>query len=304
MKLISEKRRAIEAEPHLHKVHRGWRGRLHWENLPWLERLFRLLLKCAGLWRRGFANVLGVGVKKQVLSFAHLPEAFDGLRILWISDIHVDPLDGLVERILDLTGSLDYDFCVLGGDYCFGHSMTDKAGEQMKRLAEKLVQRAAVYAILGNHDVYVMGQVLDEAGARVLLNEHVRFEKNGQVVYLIGVDDPHYYCADDLAEAMDGVDAGAFKILLCHSPETYKEAAGAGIDLFLAGHTHGGQVCLSNGFAPVTCTSVPRRYIKGLWHYQGMAGYTSRGAGASGVPVRFNCPGDISLLTLKRADFS
>lgn len=300
MKAISAQRRRVEAEPHRHKVRRGIFSALHWENLPWLEWFCKFFLHCVGLWDRGFGNVLAVGVERQELTFANLGERFDGLRILWISDLHIDPLDGLAELILERTSGLDYDFCVLGGDYCFDHAMTEAAVERMHTLAAGLTGRSAVYAILGNHDEYAMGQMLEAAGVRVLVNEHVRLERDGQTLYLVGVDDPHYYGADDLPAALNGVEAGAFTVLLCHSPEAYRRAAGAGIDLFLAGHTHGGQVCLPNGFAPVTCASVPRRLIKGLWRHEAMTGYTSRGAGASGIAVRFNCPGEITLLTLRK----
>lgn len=301
MKPISEKRRLVEVEQHRHKVRRGLLPGLHWENLPWLEPTLAWVLKRLGLWRRGFSNVLNVGVREQILRLKRLPEAFDGLRILWISDLHIDPLDGLVEHVMKVTAGLDYDFCILGGDYCFDHDITETAVERMNLLAGELVGRTAVYAILGNHDMYAMGQVLEDAGVRVLVNEHVRLDKDGQSLWLVGVDDAHYYEADDLAAAMDGVPGEAFKMLLFHTPEGYMQGAKAGVDLYLAGHTHGGQVCLPNGFAPVTCASIPRRLVKGLWEHEGMVGYTSRGTGASGVAVRFNCPGEIALLTLKKS---
>ncbi len=244
--------------------------------------------------------MLNVQTRQTELELSDLPEAFDGFRLLWITDLHIEPLDGLVERVVGLAEGLDYDVCVLGGDYCFHHHMTEKAAEQMKHLAEKLVPRSDVYAVLGNHDHYAMAQVLDAAGVKVLLNEHVVLEREGQSIALVGVDDCHYYLADDLGEAIDGLPEEMFKILLCHSPEMQKSAAEAGVDLYLAGHTHGGQVCLPNGFAPVTCSTVRRKYIKGPWKYKTMTGYTSHGAGASGVPVRFNCPSEIALLTLKK----
>ena len=299
LKPISDQRRRVEHEGHHHVVRRGWRMWLHWENLPWLEHVFRFLLKSTGLWRRGFNNVLDTRVSRTEVSFANLPPAFDGFRILWISDLHIDPLDGLCEKLCDLVQTLDYDICVLGGDYCFHHVFSATAAERMKQLASVLTARSDVYAILGNHDQYPMAEVLDEAGVRMLINEHLVLERGGDELALIGVDDHHYYGADDLEGAMDGIDAELFKILLCHSPEMLKKGAAAGADFYIAGHTHAGQVCLPNGFAPVTCCSVPRRYIRGLWHYENMKGYTSRGAGASGVAVRFNCPPEVALLTLK-----
>jgi uncharacterized protein len=300
LKAISKQRRRVEAEPHLHRVRRGWRGWLHWENLPWLEPALTAGLKAVGLWNRGQANALAFQVRSAELTAPRLPAAFDGLRLLWISDLHLEPLDGLIDRVLALAAPLTYDLCVLGGDYSFDHVMTDKAGAEMQRLAETLLARSDVYAILGNHDCYAMAERLDATGVQVLINDHALLRRRDQSLALIGVDDCHYYRADDLAGAAAPLAAELFKVLLCHSPEQIEPAAAAGIDVYLAGHTHGGQICLPNGFAPVTCASVPRRYTRGLWRHNGMVGYTSRGAGASGVPVRFNCPGEITLLTFRK----
>ena len=90
-------------------------------------------------------------------------------------------------------------------------------------------------------------------------------------------------------------------ILLSHTPEIYRQAAHADFDLLLCGHTHGGQVCLP-GSIPLTLDSeLPRRFGAGLWQYHTMVGYTSAGAGSSIVAVRFNCPPEITLHTLRRA---
>jgi hypothetical protein len=96
------------------------------------------------------------------------------------------------------------------------------------------------------------------------------------------------------------VEDGAFRIVVCHSPEMYEMAAGAGCSLYLGGHTHGGQVCLPGGVAIVTCATIPRRMLKGRWRWGDMAGYTSRGSGASGVAVRFFCRPEITVVTLRR----
>ncbi len=93
---------------------------------------------------------------------------------------------------------------------------------------------------------------------------------------------------------------GAFGIMISHSAEGYKAAAAAGYSLYLAGHSHGGQVCLPGGVEVVTAATVPRHFLTGSWEYDGMAGYTSRGVGASGVAVRFFCRPEITVITLVR----
>ncbi len=100
---------------------------------------------------------------------------------------------------------------------------------------------------------------------------------------------------DNIEKAVMPIPAGSFSILLSHTPEIYRQAAHANFDLMLSGHTHGGQICLP-GSIPITLESaLPRRMGAGPWQYHDMIGYTSVGAGSSVVPVRLNCPPEITL---------
>ena len=118
---------------------------------------------------------------------------------------------------------------------------------------------------------------------------------------MAGIDDAHYYRVDNIEKVASLVPVGECAILLSHTPEIYRQAAHAGFDLLLAGHTHGGQICLP-GAIPITLDSaLPRRLGSGAWRHAGMAGYTSVGAGSSIVAVRFNCPPEITLHRLRRA---
>lgn len=300
MRPISEKRLSVERQDRKHAVRRGWFWWLRWENLSFMEPVLGGMLKLCRLYGRGFDNVLNVTVTRQDVPLARLPEAFDGFRVLWISDLHADGIDGLLKRVLDLTAGLTWDIAVLGGDFCFDHHLTDLALEHAERLARSLREKGPVYAIFGNHDYTPLAKVLSDCGVTVLLNENAVIERHGQTVRLIGVDDCHYFKADDLDLAMEGVNGDAFTVLLSHSPELYAAAAARGIDLYLSGHTHGGQICLHGGRAVVYSADAPRKCIRGLWRHQAMIGYTSGGAGASGVPVRFNCPGEINVFTLRK----
>ncbi|MGZ5862753.1 MAG: metallophosphoesterase, partial [Methyloceanibacter sp.] len=101
--------------------------------------------------------------------------------------------------------------------------------------------------------------------------------------------------ADNIEKAASAIPDDAFSILISHTPEIYRQAAHAGFNLLLAGHTHGGQICLPGGI-PITLDSVlPRSMGAGAWKHANMIGYTSVGAGSSVVPVRFNCPPEITL---------
>jgi predicted MPP superfamily phosphohydrolase len=89
--------------------------------------------------------------------------------------------------------------------------------------------------------------------------------------------------------------------MICHSPEQYPKVESAGFDLYLTGHTHGGQVCLPGGHILVKGASVPRKILKGKWRYHSMTGYTSRGVGSTSLPVRFFCPPEMTFITLKKS---
>lgn len=300
MRAISEKRKQIERETGRHKVCRGWRGKLHWENLEWIERRVETALKFCGLYRPGFRNLFDFRIEQVELPFPNLPAAFDGLRLLWLSDFHIEPLEGLTEALLERINPLQYDIAILGGDFPFHYDHTDIAVDRARQITRALLARTPVYGILGNHDRYEMGRLLEQWGVRMMVNEYTRLERDGQAICLIGIDDCHYYLSDDLAAASEGTGDDTFRILLSHSPEIIKKTRPFGFDLCISGHTHGGQVCLPGGFPPVTCASIRRRFSKGLWNHHGMTGYTSRGVGASGIPVRFFCPPEITLLTLNR----
>jgi len=302
---ISEIRKQIEAEGRRHRVKRGWRRQLHLENMPWLIRAFDYFLQVSCLKATGLRNALSIQIETTELTLSGLPEAFDAFNILLLTDLHIDGNDCLADRIIGVVDGLNYDLCILGGDYSFGgnyESDLDVAFSRMVKLATFLTKKTRVVGILGNHDRYAMAECLGQCGVDMLINDHVHLDQGTDRLHLVGLDDCHYFEADNIELAEQGIPLDAFKIMLCHSPERYRLATGAGYSLYLAGHTHGGQVCLPGGFALVTCATIPRAFITGAWQYRDMKGYTSRGAGTSSLPVRFFCPPELTLITLRRAD--
>ena len=187
-----------------------------------------------------------------------------------------------------------YDVCVLTGDYrgrTCGPYDTTLAG--MARVCAGL--KRPIYGVLGNHDTICRVPGLEAMGIRMLLNESDVIERGGQRLYLGGIDDAHFYGMHNIEKAASAIPHDAFSILISHTPEVYRQAAHADFNLLLSGHTHGGQICLPGGI-PITLDSVLPRYMgSGAWKYHDMTGYTSVGAGSSVVPVRFNCPPEITL---------
>jgi len=299
---ISPIRQRIESEGHHHIVKRGVRGRFHFENLPALVDVLNWGLTMTRLKSLGIRQALDVRLETVEISLARLPQAWDGLRLLFLSDLHIDGNEPLLERITTCVQALEYDICCLGGDYSFGwNGEFGRAHELMSQIAAHLIRRSPVYGILGNHDAYHMGQCLEQAGVTMLINDAVCLEREGEMLCVVGLDDGHYFAADDIEQAMEAVPPGVCTLLLAHTPELHKKGQAADCDLCLSGHTHGGQLCLPGGLPLVTCASVPRRMIKGAWQSGAMAGYTSRGAGTSSLPVRFFCPPEITLIQLNTA---
>jgi len=202
--------------------------------------------------------------------------------------------------VIELLPRLRYDVCVLTGDFrgkTFGPF--DRTLESVERVRTHL--KDPVYGVLGNHDTIRMVPALEGMGIQMLLNECVIIERDEACIHLAGIDDAHFFRVDNIEKAGDPIPQGAFAVLLSHTPEIYRQAAHAEFDLMLSGHTHGGQICLPRGI-PITLDShLPRRFGAGAWAHQGMAGYTSVGAGSSIVPVRLNCLPEITLHHLECA---
>ena len=271
----------------------------NWYSSPWL---IRNTLRLLGLYRRGLRNATRVQLRQNRITLARLPGSFDGLSILHISDLHVDMNPGAMEAMVRLVEPLSYDLCVLGGDYRGKTSGSFKATlDGLARVRPSL--KDPVYGVLGNHDSIRMMPGLEKLGIRMLMNECETISNGEERIHLAGIDDAHFFRVDNIGKAREAIPHGEFSVLLSHTPEIYRQAASAGFDLLLSGHTHGGQICLP-GSIPITLDSVlPRRMGSGPWAYHSMIGYTSVGVGSSIVPVRFNCPPSITLHTLHRAQY-
>jgi uncharacterized protein len=266
----------------------------HIENWYSVHSVIRTALKLLGLYWRGRQNAEHIQVRHNHVRMNRLPSRFDGLTLLHISDFHVDINEGAMRRLTELLPDLSYDVCVLTGDYrgaTFGPF--DARLEGLARVRSSL--KDPVYGVLGNHDTIRMVPGLEEMGIRMLLNECEPIVRGDQAIYLAGIDDAHYFRVDNIEKAASEIPDSGFSILLSHTPEIYRQAAHAGFDLLVSGHTHGGQICLP-GSIPITLDSVlPRHMGSGPWKHGEMVGYTSTGVGTSVVPVRINCLPEITL---------
>lgn len=270
------------------------------ENWYSVHGLIRHSLRIAGLYERAQRNARTIRLTRNPLPVRGLPRAFEGLRILQLSDLHTDLDARITAAIAERVREADYELCVLTGDYrARTYGPFQAALDGIAAIRHHL--KGPIYAILGNHDTIRLVPGMEAMGIRVLLNESIPIEQDGAVLHLAGIDDAHYYQVQNIHKAAAEIAPDGTSVLLSHTPEVYRQAAHAGFQAMLCGHTHGGQICLPGGYALIWDARCPRRLAAGAWSYADMAGYTSVGSGSSMVNARLNCLPEITVHELRRA---
>lgn len=266
-----------------------------------------------------------IEVNEREASLAGLPQAFDGMRIAQLSDIHLDEFTEpfFLRRVIDRVNQLKPDAIFITGDFvtespvprrysktAFGRSASKFARGAAWQCGEILreLKCRELYAILGNHDLLVGAAQVKEAltanGVKVLRNSFLPVERGGGRLWLAGLDDP--------VEGKPNIDLAIPPsirnvpnepvVLMCHAPDYVdilrSHPAGDSVRLMLSGHTHGGQIRLPL----VGSFHLPnwgRKYIEGWFRFGALQLHVNRGVGTVGVPFRLNCPPEISLITLR-----
>ena len=263
-------------------------------------RGFGLGVSLGGLYGRGRRNALAPVLVELELSFPTLPAAFDGYRILHLSDTHLDALPELATIAGAMLDGIAVDLIALTGDILAKHhAPLHHATAPLGRMLAGVSVRDRRLAVLGNHDPAAMVEALEAEGFEVLLNQSVALERQGDGILITGLDDVHCFYTKAARTALHEADAD-FRIALVHSAEMADYANAAGIAFYLCGHTHGGQICLPGGRPLITHLKRCWQGARGLWRDGAMVGYTSRGLGVSGPSLRFNCPSEMTLVTLRR----
>src|SRR4051794_34572519 len=194
-----ERRLKIEAD---HETQLFGQGLLYFnlENWRLAPRLITWGLKLSGLYQRARRNADEIVLRRTSLPFSNLPSAFDGFTILHLSDLHADISEGAMRRLADIVGTLEYDVCVLTGDYRGNTSGPfEKAVQCLSELCALLT--GPLYGVLGNHDSLKMAPPMEAMDIRMLFNEHEPIARGGSQIYLAGIDDAHFYRTDDVEKA-------------------------------------------------------------------------------------------------------
>ena len=238
-----------------------------------------------------------------ILPIPGLPAPLEGFRIVQISDIHLYWITqpGLVREAVFLANSLRPDLTLLTGDYVW---TTAEAAFELAPILAGLEARQGVYASLGNHDYWAGISAVKQAFADqrlpILINQGLPVGQGGAVFYLAGLDDA-WAGRPDLDLALQSAPGGAPVILMYHEPDPADQIARDGrVAVQLAGHTHGGQVRIGN-LPSFATPHLGRKYDRGLFRIQDMWLYVNQGLGVISVPVRFNCPPEVTQFILTGA---
>jgi predicted MPP superfamily phosphohydrolase len=283
-----------------------WKRSFHFETIEQGISFFipaiRPLLKLSGLYQRALRNALDVRKTAFTYRDPQLPPAFDGFRILFLSDLHIDGTDALVSPLCEVLDSVEADLCILGGDYRFRiHGPFRTVIDHLKTIVAHIQTSQGIVGILGNHDSWEMIRPMERLGIVMLINEAVEVQLHSQSIWLLGLDDPHYYECDDYAKANQNVPEDAFRVLAVHATGALPRIPENAANLCLCGHTHAGQISLPFIGAPITHSALKGPFTYGQWQYGNVHGYTTSGVGTSGVPVRFNTRPEVAVLTLLRS---
>lgn len=240
-----------------------------------------------------------------VVSSPDVPAQLNGLRIVFVSDIHAGVFYGprRLSRLVDEINAAKPDLIILGGDYVGGYS---GGLNTFYSAARKLDPSIGIVAVMGNHDGWEGAirsrTALEGINASVLDNRNIRVTRRGESIIVAGVDDPETG-SPSIAQAASGISAEDYAILVSHSPDVFVgqlRAHAEAFDLALAGHNHGGQVTIFGAYAPVLPSEAGNDYRSGWLQQDGVDMLITRGVGTVCVPVRFFSPPEIVVLDLKR----
>jgi len=236
------------------------------------------------------------------------PARLDGFTIALLSDFHYDPYFSVhpIRSAVESVQRLNPDLIALTGDFVsvpiVGHPSKGAAdAEPCAAILGKLLAPHGLWAVLGNHDVFSdpdrVTSALKAVGIPVLANKSIPIERDGARFWLSGVDDVLGGRAD-LPHALHGVPSGEAVVLLAHEPDYADYVAQFPVDLQLSGHTHAGQIRIPF-MRPLYLPEMAKKYVWGQFQIRELTLYTNAGIGTVEVPIRWNCPPEITLFTLR-----
>ena len=249
------------------------------------------------------AEPLLIEVSRVQIKVPSLPAGSPLLKIVQISDLHIERMTRRDRAMVRLVAQLDPDVLLISGDLTSEYRDAP-ALDALHEVLAGLHARYGVYTVTGNVDP--KGKIAEVAAGtdvRVLENEVARLDWPGSPVYILGLPTASHLSQDRAAfrQLLASAPGDGMLILLYHYPDLFDDARAAGIDLYLAGHTHGGQILLTFIGAPVKSSISNRWYERGWFPWDGGGMYVSRGIGFEGlgIPrVRFLSRPEIASITI------
>jgi len=244
-------------------------------------------------------------INRLSLTYDNLPSGLDGFTIAQVSDIHsgIYMTEGDMREIFEIVNSLEANAITITGDFV---DSSDSQIEPLFKAVQMLKAEYGIFGCLGNHDHFAtarkVSSAVEQRGIIMLNNSNVRLAVNGERISIVGIDDAGRGQANfaDWNKALDDVDPDSFKIALTHRPDEWDHTRSAGMDLTLAGHTHGGQVGFRLGPLNLNPVHLIHKYAMGLYSQDSAHLYVNVGVGMVGVPIRMVKP-EVALLTLRRS---
>ncbi len=258
--------------------------------LKWLVILISLFLVYIFFIEPNLVLITRINIESEKIS-----KDMGEIKILEISDLHIKNFGVREREVLFLIRAIKPDVIFITGDF---YEKLDKLSEVKKFISGLKLK---TYAVLGNWDYWAgdidpLINMLERNKIEVLINDNRLYFKNGDFINIVGVSDP-YTGHDDIERATMGINKKKFTILLSHAPCIVNHLKGEKFDLIICGHTHGGQVNIP--FVKPFWAPTETNYIRGMYETKWGKLYVNRGIGLSVFPIRFLCPPEITLFTLK-----
>jgi predicted MPP superfamily phosphohydrolase len=258
-----------------------------------------------------FYGRLNLQTTQQSIRLARLPKAFTGFRIAQLSDFHIGPFmsEDEIRKYVRITNDLKPDLIALTGDFVTWDPATQHA---VVNVLTRLQAPFGIFGCLGNHEAWShtedsITRMFQQVGIRILRRECVAITAHGESFNLMGVDfetrrhmvpGKEHFVRTYLEGVETLVAPDKVNILMSHNPDTFDRAAELGIDLSLAGHTHGGQVALEFVSPEIAPSRLVTPYVAGWFRKPGGQLYVNRGIGTIGVPIRIGAPPEITVYEL------
>ncbi len=238
------------------------------------------------------------------LPIPNLSAGLDGLYVLHLSDFHTrSRWDKAYDELIDRVEKNPPDLILFTGDFVDNKYDHRSALPILQRLVNRLRSRLGFVAILGNHDGDLLGPPLASLNVTLINNRQLQLSSGSETIELIGMAGVERNDIDlAFVQSLGPKSPDSVRIVLSHYPEAIHKAASLHPDLYLCGHTHGGQICFPNRYPPIRHDTLPRRLCTGIHRFADTWLVVNRGLGfSSSAQIRLFCPAEVTEIRLKKA---